>query len=284
MGIILHILLGNHDIFHSASSEINAMDELVAHYCNVCIWRTANDVDFNGVKLAFIPWINEGNIEDTMKFLETSQARVAFGHLEVAGFEMDKGHVCAEGFPRELFKRFEKVYTGHYHHKSDDGHIYYLGNQYEITWADYNDQRGFHVFDTETYEMEFIPNPNRLFHKVIYNDEHMKFDYWKDFDYSIYENTFVKLVVLKKQNPYLFDTVLDTLYKSKPLDVNVVEDFTESPVATTEPDSVNQAEDTLTVLSRFIDTNCSLDKIAPDRLKLLMRELYLEALDTEHTS
>ena len=41
------------------------------------------------------------------------------------------------GTEKSVFKRFEKVMSGHFHKKSDDGHIYYLGTQYEMTWSDY---------------------------------------------------------------------------------------------------------------------------------------------------
>ena len=66
------------------------------------------------------------------------------------------------------FKRFEKVISGHFHKKSDDGHIYYLGTQYEIMWSDYN--KDFHIFDTETRELERIENPLKIFKKFMYDD------------------------------------------------------------------------------------------------------------------
>ena len=40
--------------------------------------------------------------------------------------------------------------------------------------ADYNDQRGFHIFDTETLDTEFIPNPFSMFHKIYYDDSEDK--------------------------------------------------------------------------------------------------------------
>ncbi len=283
------MLLGNHDIFHSDTSEVNAMEEVIARkYPNITILKDAQDitivnsdptipVDTFG-PFAMIPWINEENLHHTLDFLKTSQARIAFGHLEVSGFEMDRGQVCNEGFPRDLFNRFEKVYTGHFHHASNDGHIYYIGNQYQITWADYGDQRGFSVFDLNTHEIEFIPNPYTLFHKISYNDDFHDFEYWKKFDYSPYKNTYVKVIVIKKKNPYLFDTVLENIYRAKPIDVNVVEDFSDSPITTT-GEAIDQAEDTMTILNKFVDINCNLEK--PDKLKGLLREVYVEALDTE---
>ena len=37
----------------------------------------------------------------------------------------------------------------------------------------------------------------------------------------------LKIVVLNKQNPYLFDSVLDNFYKAEVADLSIVEDFSD---------------------------------------------------------
>ena len=37
------------------------------------------------------------------------------GHLEVKGFEMHNGHYNEHGQEKAMFKRFEKVLSGHFH-------------------------------------------------------------------------------------------------------------------------------------------------------------------------
>ena len=179
---------------------------------------------------------------------------------------------------KSTFDRFDMVLSGHFHHKSTNGSIHYLGNQYEITWADYNDPRGFHVFDTETRELTFVANPNKMFHKINYDDATTDFTYWQAFDYAALKDCYVKIVVLNKQNPYLFDNVLDNLYKAGIGDIAIVEDFTDT-IIEDDKDLVNQAEDTMTILSKYID-NLTLT-VDNDKLKTLMKELYVEALTTE---
>lgn len=277
----VHILLGNHDIFHKNTSEVNAIDEILGHYHNVTIYRDARDLTIDGLTVAMIPWINEENEERTKEFLTTTRATIAFGHLEIAGFEMDKGYIAQEGLSKDLFRRFAQVYTGHFHHRSNDGHIFYLGNQYQITWVDYDDPRGFHVFDTDTQTIEFIENPHILFHKIVYNDEIHTQEYWKTFDFTRYKNTYVKVVVENKKNPYLFDITMETLQKQNPIDVMIVEDFTD-PNANTDPALINQSEDIVTILSNYIDTQKF--EVPTDRLKTIMKDLYFEALTTDHTA
>jgi hypothetical protein len=83
---------------------------------------------------------------------------------------------------------------------------------------------------------------------------------------------------LNKQNPFLFDHVIDSLYKAGVSDLSIVEDFTDVNVDL-DQDIIDQAEDTITILSKYID-NLTLD-VEPEKLKTLMRELYVEALNTE---
>jgi DNA repair exonuclease SbcCD nuclease subunit len=278
--IPVDMLVGNHDVYYRNTNEVNALDELLGKYENIRIFREAVDMQYDSLLVALVPWINSGNYDQSLNYIRTTQAQVIFGHLEIAGFQMDPGNVCLSGLPSKVFDRFDMVLSGHFHHKSSDGLIYYLGNQYEMTWADYNDPRGFHIFDTETREITFIKNPYQIFHKFIYNDGIQNFEFWKHQDLGKYTNCYVKVVVARKQNPYLFDTVMDTLYKALPLDVTIVEDYTESTANTTDT-IINQAEDTITIIRKCVDSMKIPASVDPDKLKGMLQELYVEALNTE---
>lgn len=279
-GIQMDVIVGNHDVTYKNTNEINAMEELFNHYPNIDVLIEPNTLNYDGCKIAMVPWINSGNYEQALEFLKTTEAQVCFGHFEIAGFEMDRGNICHTGMDRKLFDRFDIVLSGHFHHKSTHGNITYLGNQYEITWADYGDQRGFHVFDTDTRELTFVPNPHKMFHRISYDDGQQDFQFWKEYDYASLKDTYVKIVAVNKQNPYLFDNVIDNLYKAGVADIAVVEDFTEVALDNDE-EIVNQAEDTMTILNKYID-GLTLN-VEPDKLKGIMKELYIESLNTEVT-
>jgi hypothetical protein len=210
--------------------------------------------------------------------MKESKAQICFGHFEIAGFEMDRGNVCESGIDKQSLSKYDVVLTGHFHHKSTDGNITYVGTPYEMTWADWNDPKGFHIFDTETREMNFVKNTFSMFHKITYDDGKTTFEDWKEYDFSKLKECYVKVVVLNKQNPFLFDHVIDSLYKAGVSDLSIVEDFTDVNVDL-DQDIIDQAEDTITILSKYID-NLTLD-VEPEKLKTLMRELYVEALNTE---
>jgi len=277
-GITMDVIVGNHDVYFRNTNEVNAMNELFYGYDNIKVYIDPIDIDYDGLSVALVPWINSSNYEKSIEFLSKTKSQVVFGHFEIAGFEMDRGNISHGGLDRKLFNRFDTVLSGHFHHKSSSGNITYLGNQYEITWADSGDQRGFHVIDTDTREVKFVPNPHTIFHKISYDDTEKEFDYWNEYDFSKLKDCYIKIIVVNKNNAYLFDSVVDKLYKADVADISIVEDFTELEI---EDDSelIDQAEDTMTILSGYID-GLTLN-VESDTLKKLMRELYVESLTSE---
>jgi len=275
MGIDLHIIIGNHDTYYKNTNEVNAMEELVGQD-RFKIYTGPEVVDFDGVPIQFIPWINSGNYTESMSALSKSQSQIVMGHLEVNGFEMYKGFKADGSYDKDLFKRFDIVMSGHFHHKSDDGQIYYLGTPYELYWNDFDDPKGFHIFDTETRELERIVNSHIIFEKIYYDDS-IK-DYSKE-DVSKYKDKYVKLIVVNKKDLYQFDLYTDRLLKADAFEVKIIEDFSELDADNVSDDIVENTEDTMTLLEKYIDElDVTLDKV---RLKNKMRQLYTEAQDLE---
>jgi hypothetical protein len=275
-GIDLHIIIGNHDTYYKNTNEVNAMEELVGQD-RFKIYTMPEVVEFDGVPIQFIPWINAGNYDASMAALSRSPAQIVMGHLEIDGFEMFKGGHRHEGsYDRRIFSRFDIVMSGHFHHKSDDGQVYYLGTPYEIYWNDWQDPKGFHVFDTETRELERIVNPYTLFEKIYYDDTMN--DYSKH-DFEKYKEKYVKLIVVNKKDMFQFDVFVDKLLKADAYEVKIVEDFSELDAENVSDDIVENTQDTMTLLEMYID-ELSVD-LSKSRLKNKMRELYTEAQDLE---
>ena len=276
--INLHMIIGNHDTFFKNTNSLNSMDCLRVHDNHqVHIYEEPTEVDFDGLKCLMMPWICDETREQSLKAIQDTEAQILFGHLEVKGFEMHIGSFSREGVDANLFQKFDMAMSGHFHHKSDNGNIYYLGNPYQITWSDYKDPRGFHIFDTETRELEFILNPLEMFHKIYYDDDKMTLESIQNEDYSKYKDCYVKVVVIKKNNPFWFDTLVDKLYKEDVGDISVVENFDEDFLMGDE-NLIDEAEDTMTILSKYVN---SLNIDNKKELDSLMQSLYTESLSVE---
>lgn len=282
-GINTGVVIGNHDTFYKNTNEINSMQELFkdSKHANLQWWSKPHEEEIDGCKILFMPWICHENFEESMDIMRTTEATVMMGHLEIAGFEMYRGNASEHGFDSKVFDKFDLVFSGHYHHKSTKGNINYLGAPYEMTWSDFDDTRGFHIFDTETRDLEYIINPLKMFHKIVYNDQDKVMSDIIGIDLEPYKDTFVKMIVQEKTNPYWFDMVIEKLEKIGVADLKIVEDSLQLDL---EDDSlIDEAEDTLTILRKYATQYLSADKDADTLrdLSVLLTTLYQEAQQME---
>jgi DNA repair exonuclease SbcCD nuclease subunit len=275
-----HILVGNHDTYFKNTNSVNVLQELlVDKYPDFKIYDNyAKVVKFAGTKIMMLPWICDENRDIILQQIGSTNAQICMGHLELAGFEMYRGSPVSHGDDRSLFGRFDMVLSGHYHHRSSAGNIHYLGSHAEFTWSDYDDPKGFHILDTETRELAFIENPFKMFRKMWYNDKDVTTEDLLDRDFSKYAGAYVKLIVQGKDNPFAFDLFTTKLYEANPIEVVIVEDHRNMDTID-ENDLLNEAEDTITLLTKYIGTlETSVDTKELDNL---MHSLYNEAMKME---
>ena len=269
MGVKVHTIVGNHTAYYKNSNHVNAVDLLLREYNNVTVYSEPTEVMLDQLPTLFIPWINQENEENTLKLIKKTSCKCAMGHLELQGFRVNRQIVMEHGLEGKLFDKFKRVYSGHYHTRSDNGVVYYLGNPYEMFWTDVNDTRGFHIFDTETLEHTPINNPYKLFYNIYYEDtDHQTFDSRE------YENKIVKVVVRKKTDIKKFEKFVDKLYSSNIAELKIVENF-----EIQEPTDFEafESEDTISILSRYVEeSEVNLDKSI---IQKLLQEVYQEACE-----
>lgn len=276
--IQVDVIVGNHDTYFKNTNEVNSPELLLGDYDNIAVYDEPGEYNYDGLNIAFLPWVCSGNYEQSMQFIENTKAQILFGHLEIQGFEMYRGTFNDHGFDTSVFDKFDMVCTGHFHHRSSRGNIFYLGNPYELTWADFNDPRGFHIFDTDTRELTFIQNPYRMFNKIHYTDANKTVEQVLEDDMEMYRDTFVKVIVHEKNNPYWFDMFIDKLEKTGIADLQVVEDHLNLNLED-DDDIIDEAEDTLTILKKVVS---GLDTpVSKKELDSFLTSLYTEALHAE---
>ncbi len=277
--INIDIIAGNHDTYYKNTNEINALREIAHSYSNISIHdQYTYERKYDGLSILLLPWICDQNKKEVLDAISNTRAPVCMGHLELNGFEMYKGHLSDHGDDPKLFDKFDLVCSGHYHTRSSNGNIHYLGTPCEYTWSDYNDPKGFHIFDTETRELEFIRNPDTLFVKHHYDDLNKQMDEVLLADVESYKGKYVKVIVRNKTNPMWFDTIIDRLDRVGVADLQVVEDHFHLDLEE-DSDIVNEAEDTMTILKKFIHgLNFNTDK---QRVENIIKDLYAEALAIE---
>ena len=277
----VHMLVGNHDCYFKNSNEVNSVSLVLKEYSNITTYQDIPTVtDIGGLNVLFVPWIAPAHRVAAINKIQTAKADFVMGHLEVNGNEIMPNLYCDHGLERELFKRYERVYSGHYHLQQDDGHIRYLGAPYEMNWGDYGTKKGFHILDTETRELEFYQNPNRLFKKIFYDDGH-SCDEMMNMDLSEYADSYVKIFIIQKNDFYNFDRFVQKCYsEGNFLDLKIVEDFSDLNPNAIADEELEDIEDTMTMLEKYVDEieSEALDK---NKLNRLLKSLYVEASEVE---
>lgn len=275
--ITMDIIPGNHDVYAKNTNEINSLNELLRGYDNINVIEEPEVKTFDGVRILMLPWLNNENFKTWMDWVEQQTADVLYGHLELAGFEMYAGVKNEHGLSMEHFRKFPQVWSGHFHHQSKKGNIHYLGTPYELTQSDAGDPKGFHIFDTITKKLEFQKTPFTLYDTILYSDEtdedKAKFGIH---DVSKYENKIVRLVVLKKKHPKLFENFVERLYKQNLIDLSIIEDH--SGMNEENVEMSIQSSSTRELLEKYIDNSeTDMDK---SKLKNILNNLYIEAINT----
>lgn len=275
-GITLYTLVGNHDIYWRESLSVNSSSLVLGEYDNIHVIDKPTTVTFNDTDTSFavVPWICPENEAEVTKFISESKADICMGHFEIAGFAMYRGMEAHDGIDRTIFEKFEQVWSGHYHTKSKKENIIYVGTPAEMTWQDFGDPKGFHIFDTETRNLDFIQNPNTIFARVEYDDSEGE---PIDLDSLALKDCYVKLVVVKKTDYYKFDKFINKLYNKGCYEIKIIEDLSE--FSDGEVGEEINLEDTVSVLSHYIDSvETDLDK---EKVKTFMKTLYTEAINLE---
>ena len=272
LGITVYQIVGNHDCYYKNTNEVNSIESLLTEYDNIVPISGPGEYDIDGFKTFMVPWISPENHEETIEKLGKTKAKSVFGHLELAGFATYPGHVQESGMGVEVFDKFKIVCSGHYHTRSNNGKVFYLGNPYQIYWNDVDDKRGFNFFNTETFELEFVQNPYNIFERIYYEDHNPKL-----FNTTELANKIVKIIVRKKSDQLSFEKFVDKIYKSGVSDLKIVENFEVND------DDVDfdqeKIEDTITILNKYVDdSDFDLNK---NIVKKLLQEVYQEACEVE---
>ena len=268
----VHMIIGNHDCYYKNTNNVNSPSLLLQTYPNIKTYSSPQTIKVGGLDIMMLPWICTENYDETLNQIKKTKANIAMGHLELQGFRVNRNLIMEEhGLDSNIFSNFTKVFSGHYHTRSDNGRIFYLGNPYEMYWTDVNDTRGFHIFDTETLTHTPINNPYKLFYNIYYEDTPYQL-----FDATEYENKIVKVIVRKKSKPKDFEKFIDKLYTVGIQDLKIVENF---DIQENEDFEINEEENTMSILNRYIEeSEFEFDK---NIIKGIFQDLYRQACEVE---
>lgn len=212
-----YIIAGNHDCYYKNTNEIYSVELLFSHIQNLRLIKNNSETIICGNStFHLVPWLSPDNYETCMENIKNSTDDYLLGHFEINGFTMVKGIKCQNGISSEIFKKFKKVFSGHFHLNDDQNNICYIGTPYEKDWNDRGEKKGFYILDLDNNQYEHVLNPNN-FHIVV--------EYNNGFDIPIetLKDKNVKVIVNNIDKQSKFDKDILELQKNNPYKTTIIE-------------------------------------------------------------
>ena len=274
---------GNHDLYFKSKIEPNSVQPLIEHYKNIFYIGEPTDVTYEGVKFLLVPWICDENEDLALDKFKNSDAKILVTHADIQGSQHVPGIISQHGYPTDLFDHFYMVLNGHIHTRSSFNNIVNLGVQYQQNWSDLNQVKGFHVFETETMNLEFIPNPSTLYDKFYYDDDLVEgIDplQWVEENRERIENKFIKFVISNRKNRFLFEKFVQKLETIDKHELTFIDNdmysFEEQDI---DAEIFSQQKSTLHIIADCINEYDT--KLNKEVILKFINQLYVESLNRD---
>lgn len=218
MNIPIIMIAGNHDIFMKSTNDINSI-KIFSHIPNIQVYENPVQLNFFDKKCLFVPWINDKKEESA--FYLKNKSEYLFCHTEFQDTFFNSYVKIVDGVNFDDIKNYQKVFSGHIHHRQETGNLTLIGCPYHITRNDINNKKGIYVIDFEKNETKFIKNN--------FSPEYVKIDLKEIFEMTLEEyekiitNNFVDITFNQDILQYFtFNKLLDVSEKFKKINFNAI--------------------------------------------------------------
>lgn len=261
------ILLGNHDIYYRESLQVSSVEEVLTPYSEYfTIVKTPIDMVIENETFLLVPWVCKENTEEVQRAIQNSKSKYCAGHFEFNGFELFKGQLAKTHYNHDEYKKFEQVFSGHYHHMSSKDNVLYTGTPYELTWVDCDTPKG--MFSLKDSILTFIENPHKLYSAFRLSD-HPKIAE------DLIHKKFVKITVDTPLEPKQREALLDMVYSMQPHSVKLIES------RTVVDDTVEVSHEATTSISEligeYVETVKLNENIDKEKLNSILLSMFVEA-------
>jgi len=165
----VHILVGNHDMFHKSSGDVNSIN-IFSFIPNVTVYNKPTKMEFLGKSILMMPYI-EKRKEQVEILNQFSGCHYLFCHSDLNGAKMHLNSVAHKNHDKidvESFSGYRNVYSGHIHIVQRNRNFTFVGNTFEMDRNDLGNQKGIFILDVVEETERFVPNDVSPRHKKIY--------------------------------------------------------------------------------------------------------------------
>lgn len=259
--IKIYIIKGNHDQYYKNISE-----PLSLFYLNPMenVEVVATEPLYLTEKEVLVPWgYDIGDIEVAVE--NGKYCTNLFGHFEINGFVTNHSgsiHDDVNSYQPSAFDLFNRVFSGHFHTKSKDRNITYIGSAFALNFNDIGDTRGYYLYEdgeTEFYEFNFAPKFVRIDNIEDITEENIKgniVEFIFKEDYGIVEN----------------DQIIQSINDLQPIELHIKSNI-KLEVEEGSEEEIEDIGDNSEVIMDYIDKRKVPKNIKKDMLKKFVKKL-----------
>lgn len=213
--IKLYMLLGNHDLWFHERWDIHSIRPFSA-IKNVEVIDKPCTLSIDGCNVDFLPFTH-----NPLKYLDELNSKLLIGHIAIDGAKLNSNNysdiiIEHDGEMTRLssdsFKKWDKVYLGHYHAAQVIDNIEYVGSPLELTWGEADQEKHIIKFNLKTLDQEYVVNDFSPKHLLLSKSNIDKYDIKKHF---------IKLIVDDMSSTDLID-IRKKIEKKKPATLDIL--------------------------------------------------------------
>ena len=144
----IYMIIGNHDMPMQNSTEGSI---LFAFSDYAKIIPDYSYFDFSNIRYHFMSYRNNNKLPE---FKYSPNKNILIAHQDIIGFKMNDSKLSSEGVQLDAFKKFDIIFSGHYHIHQHKNNLVYIGSPFQINFGERNQRKGFIIFDDSNFEWE----------------------------------------------------------------------------------------------------------------------------------
>tara|TARA_B100000900_G_scaffold409298_1_gene424972 strand:+ start:325 stop:1395 length:1071 start_codon:yes stop_codon:yes gene_type:complete len=278
----IHIIVGNHDIMRKNSNEISSVDCL-KYLPNVTVLKEPKILKYENATCLLMPWRRDHKHEKETLDSIKDNVDYMFCHTETQGVQTSPStkHLHDGGNTVSTFKRFKRVYSGHIHYRQDKENFVLVGNPYQMTRSDRDNQKGIYLLDLESGEHTFFENNLSPIFLRYYINEILEMR-MEDIEKAIANNfvdIFIPSNVLGKYNINMFMDYLDGI--ARRLEPRIYDEDNPYDTEDGELSDFNGELNLMNIAAEHINS-LDYDDDLKERLKVSVQELYKRTISPSY--
>jgi DNA repair exonuclease SbcCD nuclease subunit len=154
------IILGNHDVYYKDSNQVNSVRHLKHLAENIHVFESPEILTINDTEnWLMLPWVEDVKILGNYVADYVGMCKRIVCHADIKGLKFNRWTKVEHGLEITALSQYDRVYSGHIHHRQEQDNILYTGTPYQMDRGDRGNTKGYYVIDAkDNFKETFVEN------------------------------------------------------------------------------------------------------------------------------